>query len=67
MEEVAPLVEGKLTGRDFDKGRALFAAANCFGCHRFSDEGARSARTRRGWRGGSAVATSWNRSWSRAR
>ncbi|AMV17005.1 family 16 glycoside hydrolase [Planctomyces sp. SH-PL14] len=39
MEEVAPLVEGKLTGRDFDKGRALFAAANCFGCHRFSDEG----------------------------
>lgn len=39
MEEVAPLVEGKLAGRDFDKGRAMFAAANCFGCHRFADEG----------------------------
>ncbi len=39
MEELVPLMETKLTGRDFDRGRALFAAANCFGCHRFSDEG----------------------------
>ena len=34
--EVAPLLAG---GRDFDKGRKLFAAANCFGCHRFDNEG----------------------------
>jgi putative heme-binding domain-containing protein len=39
MDEVAPLVESKLIGRDFDHGRAMFAAANCFGCHRFADEG----------------------------
>ena len=26
--------------RDFDKGRALFAAANCFSCHRYDNEGA---------------------------
>src|SRR5690606_14417966 len=24
---------------DYDHGRAMFAAANCFGCHRFVDEG----------------------------
>ena len=35
-KEVAPLLAG---GRDFDKGRKLFAAANCFGCHRFDNEG----------------------------
>ena len=28
-----------LKGRDFDRGRALFAAAKCFACHRFNDEG----------------------------
>lgn len=39
MDDAAPLVESKLTGRNFDKGRAMFAAANCFGCHRFADEG----------------------------
>lgn len=39
MEEVIPLVEEKLTGRDFDHGREMFAAANCFGCHRFANEG----------------------------
>src|SRR5205823_3890236 len=27
------------TGRDFDRGRALFAAGNCFSCHRFANEG----------------------------
>ena len=25
--------------RDFDRGRQLFGAANCFACHRFDDEG----------------------------
>jgi putative heme-binding domain-containing protein len=28
-----------LTGRDFDRGRTLFAAGNCFSCHRFANEG----------------------------
>lgn len=39
MEEVIPLLETKLNHRDFDHGRTMFAAANCFGCHRFADEG----------------------------
>lgn len=39
MEELTGLVDSKLKGRDFDRGRAMFAAANCFGCHRFADEG----------------------------
>lgn len=26
-------------GRSFDKGRKMFAAAACFGCHRFNEEG----------------------------
>jgi len=28
-----------LQGRDYNRGRQLFAAANCFACHRFSGEG----------------------------
>jgi putative heme-binding domain-containing protein len=39
MEELLPLVETKLKDRDFDHGRAMFAAANCFACHRFAGEG----------------------------
>jgi putative heme-binding domain-containing protein len=39
MAELRPLVESKLKGRDFDRGRAMFAAANCYGCHRFANEG----------------------------
>jgi putative heme-binding domain-containing protein len=35
-KQVAPLLAG---GRDFDRGRKLFAAANCFGCHRYDGEG----------------------------
>jgi putative heme-binding domain-containing protein len=36
-----PTVEAGLKQkRDFDKGRALFAAANCFSCHRYDNEGA---------------------------
>jgi putative heme-binding domain-containing protein len=38
-DELRSLIDEKLTGRDFDHGRAMFAAANCFGCHRFSNEG----------------------------
>ncbi len=41
VDELVPVVEAGLKQkRDFDKGRALFAAANCFSCHRFDNEGA---------------------------
>ncbi|MFO0958741.1 MAG: family 16 glycoside hydrolase [Isosphaeraceae bacterium] len=39
LEDLAPLVENGLKGRDFDKGRNLFAAAQCFACHRFGNDG----------------------------
>jgi putative heme-binding domain-containing protein len=40
LDELVPIVEtGLKQKRDFDKGRSLFAAANCFACHRFADEG----------------------------
>ena len=41
IEELVPVVESGLRQRrDFDRGRSLFAAANCFSCHRFDNEGA---------------------------
>jgi putative heme-binding domain-containing protein len=39
LEELVPLVDKGLKGRDYDRGRALFAATRCFACHRFADEG----------------------------
>jgi putative heme-binding domain-containing protein len=39
VDELAPLVERGLAHRDFDRGRSLFAAASCFACHRFNNEG----------------------------
>lgn len=39
LEELTPLVDAGLKDRDFDKGRSLFAAAKCFACHRFNNEG----------------------------
>ncbi len=39
MAEAAPIVEHGLVKRDFDRGRAMFAAAQCFACHRFGAEG----------------------------
>ncbi len=41
LEELAPVLEKGLAagGRDFERGRKLFAATNCFGCHRFDGEG----------------------------
>ena len=39
MPELVGLVEGGLKGRDFDRGRKMFAAANCFACHRFDNQG----------------------------
>lgn len=39
MDELVPLVLNGMTGRNFDKGRKMFGAANCFACHRFDNEG----------------------------
>jgi putative heme-binding domain-containing protein len=39
LEELTGLVDKGLTKRDFDRGRTLFGAANCFACHRFAGEG----------------------------
>ncbi|MFO0950324.1 MAG: family 16 glycoside hydrolase [Isosphaeraceae bacterium] len=39
LEELVPLVDKGLHGRDYDRGRALFGAAACFTCHRFANEG----------------------------
>lgn len=39
LDELLPKVEAGLKKRDFDHGRAMFAAANCFACHRFASEG----------------------------
>jgi putative heme-binding domain-containing protein len=37
--ELAPVLERGLTKRDFDRGRRLFAEAQCFACHRFDNQG----------------------------
>jgi putative heme-binding domain-containing protein len=39
VEELVPVVEKGLTGRDYDKGRNLFGEMKCFVCHRFNNEG----------------------------
>jgi putative heme-binding domain-containing protein len=39
LDELTELAETKLKNRNFDNGRKMFAAANCFGCHRFGNEG----------------------------
>ncbi|MEX0819435.1 MAG: c-type cytochrome, partial [Pirellulaceae bacterium] len=39
MEELLPLVLNNLQGRDFEHGRKMFGAANCFACHRFDNQG----------------------------
>jgi putative heme-binding domain-containing protein len=39
LEELTAIVDKGLTKRDFDRGRTLFGAANCFACHRFAGEG----------------------------
>lgn len=38
-EELLALVDRGIKGRDFDRGRKMFGAANCFACHRFDNEG----------------------------
>jgi putative heme-binding domain-containing protein len=39
MDELIPLVTNKLKGRDFDHGREMFGATQCFACHRFDNQG----------------------------
>ncbi len=40
LDELVSLVTPTaLKGRDYDRGRNLFAATRCFACHRFADEG----------------------------
>ena len=39
LNELVPVVEQRLTKRDFDRGRLLFGEAKCFFCHRYQNEG----------------------------
>jgi putative heme-binding domain-containing protein len=39
VEELLPVVEKGLQGRDFKHGRQMFGEAKCFNCHRFAGEG----------------------------
>jgi putative heme-binding domain-containing protein len=40
MTDLTPALEkGLKSGRDFERGRKVFASAKCFACHRFDNEG----------------------------
>lgn len=41
IDDLAPQLEKGLAAgsRDFERGKKMFAAASCFGCHRFDSEG----------------------------
>jgi putative heme-binding domain-containing protein len=39
LDELVKVTEPGLKGRDYDRGRAMFAATKCFSCHRFNNEG----------------------------
>ena len=39
VDELLPLVEKNLHGRNFDRGRQLFGETKCYACHRFNNEG----------------------------
>ena len=40
LDEIVPIVEERIQSkRDFDHGRALFAASSCYACHRYNNEG----------------------------
>ena len=39
VDELVPIVEKGMTGRNFDRGRNLFGETKCFVCHRFNNEG----------------------------
>ena len=38
-EELVPLADKGLHGRNFDHGRQLFGESKCYACHRFNNEG----------------------------
>lgn len=39
VADAVALVEGRLTGRNFAQGRAMYTATACVACHRFNNEG----------------------------
>jgi putative heme-binding domain-containing protein len=39
VDELVPVVEKGLKGRDFERGHRLFGETKCFICHRFNNEG----------------------------
>jgi putative heme-binding domain-containing protein len=39
MDNLLPIIESKLKARNFEHGRQMFAAAKCFTCHRFANDG----------------------------
>jgi putative heme-binding domain-containing protein len=39
LDELVEKAQGNLKGRDFNRGKAMFAAANCFACHRYDNQG----------------------------
>jgi putative heme-binding domain-containing protein len=39
LEELSAAAQTGIKGRDFDNGRKMFAAAACYACHRFGNEG----------------------------
>ncbi len=39
LDTLAPAVERAMKKRSFENGRKMFAAAGCFACHRFGNEG----------------------------
>jgi putative heme-binding domain-containing protein len=39
LDDLAPVLEKGLVGRNFDRGRTLFSAVGCFACHRYDNEG----------------------------
>ncbi len=39
LEDILPLTEQKLVGRDFENGQKVFAVTQCFKCHRFAGNG----------------------------
>jgi putative heme-binding domain-containing protein len=39
LDDLAPLAEQGMNGRNFANGRKVFTAVGCFSCHRFGNEG----------------------------
>jgi putative heme-binding domain-containing protein len=39
LDELVDTVQAGLKGRNFERGKSMFAAANCFACHRYDNQG----------------------------